>query len=154
MGAYCRDQSKYSLFVCLWFFVSLENFSLIWRCLHYRWTVTKFDQYSELMAIEQWGFFNVQHLLPTGQPFMMAISEDPWHSHFLPSVWQWSCYYLVCPDRGSNPNLSHVSWTFDPRSQNIDWGVIHVQFTKDYTPGQIKGISDESCPICLRKHLQ
>ena len=30
----------------------------------------------------------------TGQPFMMVISEDPWHSHLLPSFWQWSCHYL------------------------------------------------------------
>ena len=27
------------------------------------------------MAIEQWGFFSVPHLL-----FIMVISEDPWHS--------------------------------------------------------------------------
>ena len=29
-----------------------------------------------------------------GHPFIKVISEDPWHSHLLPSVWQWSCYYL------------------------------------------------------------
>ena len=29
----------------------------------------------------------------TGHPFIMVISEDPWHSHLLPSVWQWSCRY-------------------------------------------------------------
>ena len=28
-------------------------------------------------------------------PFIMVISEDPWHSHLLPSVWQWSCHYLI-----------------------------------------------------------
>ena len=27
-------------------------------------------------------------------PFIMVISEDQWHSHVLPSVWQWSCHYL------------------------------------------------------------
>ena len=27
-------------------------------------------------------------------PFIMVMSEDPWHSHLLPSVWQWSCHYL------------------------------------------------------------
>ena len=26
--------------------------------------------------------------------FIMVISEDPWHSHLLPSVWQWSSQYL------------------------------------------------------------
>ena len=31
----------------------------------------------------------------TGHPFIMVISEDPWHSsHLLPSVWQWSCHNL------------------------------------------------------------
>ena len=30
----------------------------------------------------------------TWHPFIMVISEDPWHSHLLPSVWQWSCHYL------------------------------------------------------------
>ena len=29
----------------------------------------------------------------TGLSFMV-ISEDPWHSHLLPNVWQWSCLYL------------------------------------------------------------
>ena len=30
----------------------------------------------------------------TGLPFIMVISEDPWHSHLLLSVWQWSSHYL------------------------------------------------------------
>ena len=30
----------------------------------------------------------------TGQSFIMVISDDPWHSHLLQSVWQWSCDYL------------------------------------------------------------
>ena len=29
-----------------------------------------------------------------GQPFIMVISDDPWHSRLLTSVWQWSCHYL------------------------------------------------------------
>ena len=29
-----------------------------------------------------------------GHPFIMVISEDPWHSHLLPSYWQLSCHYL------------------------------------------------------------
>ena len=29
----------------------------------------------------------------TGLPFIMVISEDPWHSYLMPSVWQWSCHY-------------------------------------------------------------
>ena len=37
----------------------------------------------------------------TGHPFIMVFSEDPWHSHLLPSAWQWNCHWLVCRDRGS-----------------------------------------------------
>ena len=29
----------------------------------------------------------------TRHPFTMVISEDPWNSHLLPSVWQWTCHY-------------------------------------------------------------
>ena len=29
-----------------------------------------------------------------GLPFIIVISEEPWHAHLLPSVWQWSCHYL------------------------------------------------------------
>ena len=30
----------------------------------------------------------------SGGPFIIVISEDPWHSHLLPSVWQCSCMSL------------------------------------------------------------
>ena len=29
-----------------------------------------------------------------GHLFITVISEDPWHSHLLLSIWQWSCHYL------------------------------------------------------------
>ena len=45
------------------FFVPLENFSLIWRRHHCWWRAANFDPCSALMAIEQWGFFTVPHLL-------------------------------------------------------------------------------------------
>ena len=51
------------LFVCLGLFVPLEIFSLIYRRLHYRWRADKFELCSALMAIEQWGFYSVAHLL-------------------------------------------------------------------------------------------
>ena len=50
-------------FVCLCFYVQLENFLLIWRRHHYRWRASNFDIYSALVAIEQWGFFSLPHLL-------------------------------------------------------------------------------------------
>ena len=48
---------------CLEFFVPLENFSLIWGRHHFRWKAANFDLCSALMAIEQWWFFSVSHLL-------------------------------------------------------------------------------------------
>ena len=81
-------------FVCLEFFVPLENFSLIWRRHHYRWRSAKFDQCSALMIwydMHSWplsseGSLACHTYWDTGHPFIMVISEDPWHSHLLPSV--------------------------------------------------------------------
>ena len=56
-----QNLPAWTLFVCL--FVPHENFSLIWRRHHYRWRAANFDLYLVFMAIEQWGFFNVPHLL-------------------------------------------------------------------------------------------
>ena len=62
--------SKINIFID-WFVLGfsgpLENFSLIWRRHHCRWRATNFDLCSALMAIEQWGIFNVPHLLWHGQ---------------------------------------------------------------------------------------
>ena len=49
----------------------------------------------------------------TGHPFVMVISEDPWHSDLMPSVWQWSCHYLFLRHRSVAtgiriPNLPHA----------------------------------------------
>ena len=51
---------SHPLCVCLvgwlgFFPVPLENFSLFWRCHHYRWKAANFDQCSAHIAIEQWG---------------------------------------------------------------------------------------------------
>ena len=81
------------LFVCLWFIVPLENFSLIWRRPHYRWRAANFDLCSALMAIEQWGFFSVPHLWH-GPSVYNGHLRGPATSHLLPSFWQWSCLYL------------------------------------------------------------
>ena len=40
-----------------------RNSSLIWRRHHYRWRAANFYLFSALMAIEQWRFFSVPHLL-------------------------------------------------------------------------------------------
>ena len=60
------------MFVCLGFFVQLENFSL--------------------MSSD--GSLACHTFSDTGYPFIMIISEDPWHSHLIQSVRQLSCHYL------------------------------------------------------------
>ena len=82
------------LFVCLGVYRPTREFFIIWRRHHYRWRIAHFDVYSALMAMEHWGFFRCYTYCDTGHPFIMVISEDPWHSHLLPSVWQCSCHYL------------------------------------------------------------
>ena len=57
------SNKSFCLLICLWFIVPLENFSLIWRRHHCRWRAANFDLCSALIAVEQWGFFNVPHLL-------------------------------------------------------------------------------------------
>ena len=53
-------------FICLfvtWYFVPLEKFSLISSLYQCWWKAANFDLCSALMAIEQWGFYCVPHLL-------------------------------------------------------------------------------------------
>ena len=87
------NRDYFWLFVCLEFIVPLEYFSLILRRHHCRWKAATFDLCLALMAIEKWGFLNVPHVLCEGL-HLMIISEDPWHSQLLPSVWQWCYHYL------------------------------------------------------------
>ena len=87
-----------SMYMTDWWFdvliVPLENRSLIWRRHHCRWRAENFELYSALIAIEQWGFFYVPHLLWHGSSVFKVISDDSWHSHPMSSVWQWNCNYL------------------------------------------------------------
>ena len=63
IGHWTEYQPFKCLFVCLGLYIPLENFSLIWRQHHYRWRAVNFYLHSTLVAIEQWGFFSVPHLL-------------------------------------------------------------------------------------------
>ena len=68
---------KNGLFVYLEFIVPIENFSLIWRRPHCRWRAANFDLCSVLMAIEQWGFFSVSHLLWHGPSLYNGHLQGP-----------------------------------------------------------------------------
>ena len=67
----------------------------------------------------QWGFLSLSHLLWHGHPFIMVISEDPWHSPLLSSLWQWSCHHLFLWVRSfaagiRKPNLPLAGRTLYP----------------------------------------
>ena len=54
--------------LCILFFLGFvlshsRIFPFLCRCHHCRWRAANFDLYSALMAIEQWGFLSVAHLL-------------------------------------------------------------------------------------------
>ena len=46
------------------------------------------------LSLSSEGFLASHTNCETRHPFIMVISEDPWHTHLLPSVWQWSCHYM------------------------------------------------------------
>ena len=47
-----------------------------------------------LWSLSSEGSLAFHSYCDTEHPFTIVISEDPWHSHLLPSVWQWGCHYL------------------------------------------------------------
>ena len=53
-----------------------------------------------LWPLSSEGFLACHIYYDMGHPVIMVISENPWHSHLLPSVWQRSYHYLFyfhCP---------------------------------------------------------
>ena len=47
-----------------------------------------------LLPLSGEGFLACHTYCDAGRLSIMVIAEDPWHSHLLPSCWQWSCHYL------------------------------------------------------------
>ena len=92
----------YFMFLILWFnvvlFVCSSSHSRIFHS--YRdVTIAGEGLYIFTYARHSWplsseGSLTCHSYCDTLLPFKMVISEDPWHSHLLPSVWQWSCHYL------------------------------------------------------------
>ena len=82
------------LFVCLEFIVPVENFSLIWRHHHCRWRAANLTYAQHSWPLSSEDSFTCHTHCDTGLHFIMVIFKDPWHSHLLTSVWQWSCHQL------------------------------------------------------------
>ena len=79
------------LFVCLC--------SSQWRIFHLYGDVTITGEGLQILTYtrHQWplnseGSSACHTYCVTGHPFIMIISEDPWHSQLLPSVWQWNLF--------------------------------------------------------------
>ena len=107
------------LIVCLRLIVPLENFSLVWRRHQYRWRAAYLIYARHLWLLRSEYFLACHNYCDTGHPFIMVISEDPWYSHLLPCVWQWSCHYLFLRLRSveagiRTPNLALSGPTLQP----------------------------------------
>ena len=63
-----------------------------------------FDLYSAILVIEQWGFYNVLHLLWNGSTVYNGNLRGP---VTLKHIAMRTSY--VCPDRGLNPDIPHVN---------------------------------------------
>ena len=68
------------------FFTHMETTSLLVKL-----QIFTYNRHS--WSLRREGSFTCHTYCDTRHPFMMVISEDTWHSHLLPSVWQWSCHY-------------------------------------------------------------
>ena len=62
------------VFVCFWFFIPIKNVSLIWRRHQYQSMATIFYL---CLAIEQWVFLNVPHLLWHGASVYYGFWSSP-----------------------------------------------------------------------------
>ena len=93
----CPLGNENGLFVCLF----VRSFSSQSRIFHSFGDVTITGEGLQILtyALRVWplnseGSLACLTYCDMGHPFIMVISLDAWHSHLLPSVWQWSCHYL------------------------------------------------------------
>ena len=79
--------------------VPLENFSLLWRRHHNWWRTAKFDPCPAHMTIEQWGFFNMPHLLWHGAWSSPRTRDTHTHCQAFGSWAVTTCFYDLGPSR-------------------------------------------------------
>ena len=92
----------------------------------------------------------------TGHTFIMVISKDPWHSHLLASVWQWSCHYLFnefSMSQLETPNLLHAGRMLSPtlpllRPMKV---YTYLQWHQYYDSVQV---SSDTNTVTVYKYLQ
>ena len=92
----------------------------------------------------------------TGHTFIMVISMDPWHSHLLASVWQWSYHYLFnefSMSQLETPNLLHAGRMLSPtlpllRPMKV---YTYLQWHKYYDSVQVSSVTNT---VTVYKYLQ
>ena len=103
-----RHTNSFSI-VCLWFFRptrkifhSCEDVTIAGEGLQ----LLTYARHSWPLSSE--GSLACHTYCDTGHPFIIVISEDPRHSHLLPSVKQWSCHYLYDYRGGGGTSMTMV----------------------------------------------
>ena len=86
---------RFCLFVCLGIFVPHENKFHSYGVVTITGDGLQILTYArQIWPLSSEGSLACHTYCDTGHPFLMVISEYPWHSHLLPSVSQWTCNYL------------------------------------------------------------
>ena len=123
---WCTFLASSCHYVCL-FVWSLSSHS---RIFHLFWDVTIVGEGLQILTYARhiWllsseGSLACHTYCDTYGPSVYnGISEDPWHSHIMPSVWQWSCQYLFWWLTGvaagiRTPDLPLAERTLKPTAQ-------------------------------------
>ena len=105
-------------FVCLF----VWSFSSHSRIFHSLRDVTNAGEGLQILTFARhlWPLSNessLAYLMWHGDSFIMAISEKPWHSHLMPSVWQWSCHYLFSRLRSFAAGIRTLNLPFEGRTR-------------------------------------
>lgn len=120
------------------FFVSFENFALIWRSHHFqRSAVECFCSHNHCEGSLSWHIYTDRD---------KVISEDQWHWHS--SVLQWSCSYIFWHLGLSPPELEPIpfdtcdtcTWTLYPFRMYIEEFKLQI-----YAPIRTNQISSTQC---------
>ena len=102
--------------ICIW----LEKISLSDPCQGHAYCLVSVHVITELdrvfhcrwRALHSWSFSSEGSLV---HQCIMVFSEDLWHSHLLPTVWQCSCHYLFLR------LTSVVGWIWTPSILLARW---------------------------------
>ena len=95
-----KSEYDYIFFICIFlclrvlrptreFFTNMETSQLLVKALNFN-----LDSVQHTWTLSGEGSFACHTYCDRRHPFIKVISEDPWHSPMLPSLWYWGCHYL------------------------------------------------------------